>query len=118
VTLDGEDADRYTEVELEEFTITPRPAVPGAAVDQVRQNPDALWAMWDALTAALPIEDIHARLRARTEAAGADPCAALEGAGSTTPDTQAAPSDTGRIATEAERARALAAITLGTTYHG
>ena len=116
--------ERYTEVELEEFTITPRPAVPGAEVDAVRQNPEAMWAMFDALTAVLPIEQVRARLQARVPGFGDDPSAGAAGAVTSTPETAPdAQSDASqpaapRVATEAERARALAALALGHPYHG
>jgi hypothetical protein len=118
-TADG--AERYLEVELEEFTITPRPAVPGADVDTVRQNPDAAWALFDALVATLSPDDVRARV-ARLPGHSDDPDQVAPGAASSTPEATASQSDDGRpagtrVATEAERARALAAATLGIDYH-
>jgi phage head maturation protease len=118
-TADG--ITRFTEVELEEFTITPRPAVPGADVDTVRQNPDAAWALFDALVATLSPDDVRARV-ARLPGHSDDPDQVAPGAASSTPEATASQSDDGRpagtrVATEAERARALAAATLGTDYH-
>lgn len=54
----------YTEVELEEVSITPRPAVPGADVVGVRNDLAAAWRLFDAAVAVLPVKDIHARLAA------------------------------------------------------
>lgn len=114
---DPANAERFTEVELEEFTITPRPAVPGAEIDAVRQNPAALWTMFDALAAVLPAEEIRARMDGRMTGRTEDPGTSVEGAETTTPETPAPQSDGGqpaesRVATESERARALADISL------
>jgi hypothetical protein len=132
VTADGRPMDptgtdmpmeRYTEVELEEFTLTPRPAVPGAEVAAVRQNPDAMWAMLDAPVAVLTPDAVRARMDAGVTGSGNDPSAA-SGVGVSSPaPIPAAQSDAshpahGRVATEAERARALAAIRLEIPYHG
>jgi hypothetical protein len=113
-----QNAERFAEVELEEFTITPRPAVPGAEIDAVRQAPDAMWAMFDALAAALPLDELHRRVTARLSGHTNDPVQAASGTVLLgTPEAPRMQSDAGhpaagRVATEAERARALAAIQL------
>lgn len=105
---------RFLEVELEEFTITPRPAVPGAEIEAVRQEPVALWTMFDALVGALPIDQVRARVTARMTGHTEDPGQAGDGIATSTPSTPDSQSDAGhhagRVATEADRARALAAI--------
>jgi len=113
---------RFTEVELEEFTITPRPAVPGAEIETVRQSPDASWQLFDALVASLPIQDVHARVVARMSGHANDPGETGTGAASSTSLPSESQSDDSqpanqRVATEAERARALAAATLGVPFH-
>lgn len=186
---------RFTEVELEEFTITPRPAVPGADIEAVRHEPAAMWTMFDALLSALPLHEVRARVarasghsedpdehlthamasldaaiarherhmtgteatdeasqrkmmdemhaardhlaaymkmtqdrtvptrtRVRKSGHSEDPGQAADGAASSTPAAPEAQSDDShpaqsRVATEAERARALAAATLGIPFH-
>jgi len=113
---------RFTEVELEEFTITPRPAVSGADIEAVRHEPAAMWTMFDALLSALPLDQVRARVEARESGHSNDPGKAVDGAVSSTPPAPVTQSDDShpaqsRVATEAERARALAAATLGIPFH-
>jgi len=115
---DPANVERFAEVELEEFTITPRPAVPGAEIDAVRQAPGAMWAMFDALVAALPPEEVHARVTTRFSGHANDPAPAASGTVLLgTPEAPLVQSDDSqpaprRVVTEAERARALAAVQL------
>lgn len=120
---DPKDEDRFVEVELEEFTITPRPAVPGADISSVRQHPDAIVQMLDYILGVLPIEDVHARIAARISGNAKDPGETVVGAASSTPAASESQSDdsqpaVSRVATEADRARALRAIHTGIPFHG
>lgn len=60
-------SDLFTEIELDEVSITPRPAVPGAGVVGVRQGIQAAWRMLDTALAVLPLQDVHARVTALIE---------------------------------------------------
>jgi HK97 family phage prohead protease len=71
---DGEDRIyEYTEVELEEISLTPRPAVPGANVTGVRNEDtnELKWVAFDSLVSTLPIEEVRARVGA-AEASNAE----------------------------------------------
>lgn len=117
----GDEVVRFTEVELEEFTVTPRPAVPGASVDAVRQNPDALWSMFDALLAVLPIDEIRTRLAARVVAPDAPtPAASIPATSGSDAPAEPTAEDAPALPdiTEAARARALVALYLGVSYNG
>lgn len=61
------DPDLFTEIELDEVSITPRPAVPGADVVGVRKDIQAAWRMLDTALAVLPLQDVHARVTALIE---------------------------------------------------
>lgn len=108
-------SDTFTEVELDEVSITPRPAVPGADVQGVRQDLAAAWRLFDAALAVLPLADVTARLAARTE--GDDKGADNQGPGHTPgAPGDAAPADSptedppGAPATWEDRRAALAAL--------
>lgn len=113
---------RFLDVELEEFTITPRPAVPGAEIASVRTDPNAMWTMFDALIQALPITEVHARVSARMSGHADDPGQTATDPATRTSDaseshSNASPPAQSRVATEADRARALAAVHLGIPFH-
>lgn len=97
----------YTECELEEVSITPRPAVPGADVLGVRRDDTAAaWRLFEAALAVLPLESIRARIDALAK--GHEPEPDTQKAGHT-PDPDADAGD-GHSPTEAEEAAATWAV--------
>ena len=65
-------SDTFTEVELDEVSITPRPAVPGADVQGVRADLAAAWRLFEAALAVLPLEEVQAHLATRAGAMKGD----------------------------------------------
>ena len=101
----------FTEIELSEVSLTPRPAVPGADVTGVRQGQQAAWRLFEAALAVLPLDEVHARVGALMQG-DADTADRAEPGHTPAPEPDAASSDS-RPANEpvdwADRLRAVAA---------
>jgi HK97 family phage prohead protease len=111
---DGEDPGAvFTEIELDEVSITPRPAVPGADVVGVRSEQEAAaWRMFETACAVLTLETVRARMSAlEGNAQGAD---SADAGPTPVPEADAAPPDSpapvAELATLEDRRAALALL--------
>ncbi len=98
VKSEGDSILEFEEVELEEISVTPRPAVPGAKVTGVRadeQNQEALWQAFDVLCQTLPPNEVRARVGALLGNAEADDS---DAAGLTPSDSDAEAKDSRSMA--------------------
>ena len=105
----------FTEIELDEVSITPRPAVPGADVVGVRSEEQAAaWRLFDAARAVLSLDEIRARVSALMQG-DAEAADSTDPGPTPVPERDAAPEDSpapegGALATWDARRSALATL--------